>query len=251
MKASFKTTLALIVISLSLSAQKNPIWFDIALTGSGGGSMLTSKNMFKDTKTVNSSPAFCYAFGGKFGVNFNESHELAFNAEFYSRNQKYAIALDSSKFDKTIAFKGMDLALLYRFRGKESSGYVEVGPQLSLIRAANEIKDGKDRDVVDQFQPKYFSAVLGFGSNIIVANAFTWTAGLRFTQCLSDMVSADGGRGKNISYPLNDVGSSKNFGSYTAFKATTLQLHTEFTFDLGYFAKAKCKRGRASFMRFK
>ncbi|HEY1038951.1 MAG TPA: outer membrane beta-barrel protein, partial [Bacteroidia bacterium] len=238
MRSFLKTAALSLLISGTAFAQKNPMWFDIALTGSGGGSMLTSKNMFKDTKTVNSAPAFCYAFGGKFGININECHEIAFNAEYYSRNQKYGVSLDSSKFDKTLSFKGVDLALLYRFRGKESTGYMEIGPQLSLISGANEVRDGKDRDVADQFQKNYFSGVLGFGSNIIVANAFTWTAGFRFTTCFTDMVSDAGGRGNNISYPLNDKGSSKDFGSYTAFKATTFQLHTEFTFDLGYFVKA-------------
>lgn len=101
----------------------NPTWFDIALTGSGGTSMLTSKNMFKDTKTVTTS--------------------------------------------------------------------------------------------------------------------------------FSDMISVDRGKGSTVSYPLNDVGSSKTFDCYSAFKATTVQLHTEFTFDLGYFAKASCKRGRIGFMKMK
>ncbi|MBK6835056.1 MAG: hypothetical protein IPG89_12590 [Bacteroidetes bacterium] len=229
----------------------NPTWFDIALTGSGGTSMLTSKNMFKDTKTVTSSFAFCYGVGGKFGINFSECHELAFNAEYFSRSQKYDIKLDSSKFSKTLYLKGIDIAMLYRFRGHESSGYVEIGPQLSLVSKADENRDGKERDVVGQLQPKYFSGVLGFGTNIIVADAFSWTAGVRFTTSFSDMISTDGGKGSTISYPLNDTGSSKKFDGYTAFKATTVQLHTEFTFDLGYFAKASCKRGRVGFMRMR
>ncbi len=249
MNFSIKCVAVLLMITGAVKAQKNLTWYDIALTGSGGGSMLTSKNMFKDTKTVSSSPAFCYGFGGKFGINFTECHELAFNAEYYSRNQKYGVTLDSTKFDKSLSLKGLDLALLYRYRGPESSGYVEIGPQLSLIRSASQTVDGNETDVAGQFQPNYFSGVLGFGSNIIVANAFTWTAGLRFTTCLTDMISPDGGRGENISYPLNDIGSSKDFGSYTAFKTTTIVLHTEFTFDLGYFVKAKCKRGRLGFIR--
>lgn len=230
---------------------KTPTWFDIALTGSGGTCMLTSKNMFKDTKTVNSSFVFGYGFGGKFGINFSECHELAFNAEYFSRGQKYDIKLDSSKFSKSIAMKGIDISMVYRFRGHESTGYVEIGPQISLVSKVNENRDGKDRDVSAQFTPKYFSGVFGFGTNIIVADAFSWTAGVRFTTSFSDMVSSTGGQGSTISYPLNDTGSSKKFDSYTTFKATTVQLHTEFTFDLGYFAKASCKRGRVGFMRMK
>ncbi len=252
-----KTGFTLIVLSLLICfnafgqrGKKNPTWFDIALTGSGGGCMLTSKNMFKDTKTVTSSPAFCYGFGGKFGINFTECHEIAINAEYYSRTQKYGVKLDSAaKFDKSIALTGLDLALLYRFRGHESSGYMEVGPMMSFVGSATQVRDGIDADVKEQFQPKYFSGVLGFGGNIVCANAFTWTAGFRFTTCFSDMISDAGGKGNNISYPLNDKGFSKDFGSYTAFKATTIQLHTEFTFDLGYFAKASCKRGRVAFIR--
>lgn len=229
----------------------NTTWFDIAITGSGGTTMLTSKNMFKDTKTVTSSFAFCYGVGGKFGINFNESHELAFNAEYFSRSQKYDIKLDSSKFSKTLFLKGIDIAMLYRFRGKESSGYLEIGPQISLVSKVNESRDVKERNVVGHLEPKYFSGVLGFGSNIIVAEAFCWTAGIRFTTSFSDLISSDGEKGNTNSYPLNDVGSSKKFDSYSSFKATTIQLHTEFTFYLGYFVKASCKRGRVGFIRIK
>ena len=49
---------------------KTPTWFDIALTGSGGTSMLTSKNMFKDSKTVSSSFVFGY------GVRIKQSNML-------------------------------------------------------------------------------------------------------------------------------------------------------------------------------
>lgn len=249
MKLFFTSITTLLLISGAVKAQKNPTWFDIALTGSGGGCMLTSKNMFKDTKTVTSKPAFCYGFGGKFGINFTEMHELAFNAEYSSRTQAYGVKLDSTSFDKSIAMKGVDLSMLYRFRGKESSGYMEVGPMMSFVGSANQTKDGIDSDVKDQFQPKYFSGVLGFGGNIVYSNAFTWIAGFRFTTCFSDMISDAGGKGNNISYPLNDKGFSKDFGSYTAFKATTIQLHTEFTFDLGYFVRSSCKRGRVAFIR--
>jgi hypothetical protein len=248
----FISTLLTCLLICNLHAQKGHTWFDMALTGSGGGCLMTSKNMFKDTKTVNSSPSFCYSFGGKFGINFNESHELAATVEYFNRNQSYNVNLDSlGKFKKSIVLKGLDLALLYRFRGKESSGYVEIGPQLSLVQGAEETREGKTMDVAGQLQPSYISGVFGFGSNIVVANAFTWTGGFRFTYCLGDMISQDGGKGSNISYPLNDTGASKHFDAYTPFRTTTLVLHTEFTFDLGYFAKSKCKRGRVSFLRFK
>jgi hypothetical protein len=134
----------------------NPTWFDIAITGSSGTTMLTSKNIFKDTKTVTSSFAFCYGVGGKFGINFSESHELAFNAEYFSMCQKYDIKLDSSKFSKILFLKGIDIAMLYRFIGKESSGYLEIGPQISLVSKANEGREGKERNVVGQLEPKYF-----------------------------------------------------------------------------------------------
>jgi len=234
-----------------LSAKNNPIWFDLALTGSGGGCFLTTKNIFGDSKTVNSSPSFCYAFGGKLGINFNENHEIAFNAEYYSRNQSYDIKLATLKFNKNIALSGVDLALLYRHRSDESAGYVEIGPQMSIISSATENREGITSDVSTKFTPNYFSGVVGFGSNLVVSNAFTWTIGFRFSYCFSDMISVEGGKGTSTSYPLNDPGASKPYDSYAPFNATTFQLHTEFTFDLGYFAKSKCKRGRISFLRFK
>ena len=251
MKLFFKPLLVFVFLTNVLFAKNNPIWFDLALTGSGGGCFLTSKNIFGDSKTVNSSPSFCYSFGGKLGINFNENHEIAFNSEYYFRNQSYDIKLTTIKFNKNLALRGVDLALLYRHRNDESAGYVEIGPQMTLISSAIENREGIISDVGPKFTPNYFSGVFGFGSNLVVSNAFTWTIGFRFTYSFTDMISADGGKGNTTSYPLNDPGASKAYDSYAPFSAATLQLHTEFTFDLGYFAKSKCKRGRISFLRFK
>lgn len=248
MKNSVKILLVLAVTCNMLRAQ-NGSWIEGGITGTGGIGMVTSKNIFNDQRAINSSIAPCYGVGLKLAVNINEYHEILFNPEYSVRDQKYAIKIDSVSFKKDIKLKLIDFSLLYRYHNRDG-GYVEIGPQLSMMNNVMENKDGDENDVTSNFNKLYMSGVFGFGSNFIQSNAFTWTAGIRFNYSFTDLISGSGGSGSGISYPLNDVKHHKSYDSYTPTKVFSFTVHTEFNFDMGYFARSNCKRKRVSFLSF-
>jgi hypothetical protein len=235
--------------SIIAIAQKSNVWLEFGLTGNGGLGMITNKNIWNDQKTVNSTLSFCYGGGIKIGLNLSSSHEILINPEFGIKNQRFKINLDSIDYEKNIQVRGLDVSLLYRYHS-ENGGYVEIGPQFSTIANVSELNNGEKFDVSNNFNKGNISGVFGFGSNFVQSNAFTWTIGFRFVYGFKDLVSNEGGNGSSFSYPLNDGIYNKKFENYQPTKAVALLLHTEFNFDLGYFAKSNCKRGRVSFMKF-
>ena len=141
------------------------------------------------------------------------------------------------------------MAFLYRYHNDDGA-YVEIGPQLSLIKSVTENRDGISKDVTAAFNKSYVSGVFGFGSNFIQSNAFTLAAGFRINYSLTDLISNGGGSGNAVSYPLNDVKHFKSYDTYSPTKAFSIMLHTEFNFDLGYFVRSNCNRKRVSFLSF-
>ncbi len=237
-----------LMCSLAIQAQKGS-WVEFGLTGSGGAGIITNKNLWNDQRTVTADVSFLYTYGAKLALNINEAHEILLNAEMGIRKQKYTIKIDSVSIDKEVALKVIDVSPLYRYHNSEG-GYIEIGPQISLLSGVNENQNGNVRDVTEKFNHTYISGVFGFGSNFIQANAFTLAAGLRLSYSFTDLISDDGGNGMQTSYPLNDIKYHKSYNSYAPTKAISAMLHMEFNFDLGYFVRSNCNRHRVSFLTF-
>ncbi len=237
-----------VLFGINLNAQT---WFEVAATGGGGLSWILSSNVFQDQKHIQTNIAPAYGGGLKFGVNFNENHMLNLYGAYNIKNQSLIFKFDSlAEAKKKITLNCIDIGLLYR-NNSGTGGFVEVGPQLSMVKSANENTDGNSVDVSDAFNKTYVSGVLGFGGNLVTANAFTWTLGVRFSYAFTDLLSDNGGKGNTVSYPTNKLPYTRNYPNYKPTTNFNIMLNTEFVFDLGYFAKANCKRGRATFMRFK
>lgn len=239
---------AIIAWASALSAQKSKAWFEVGLKGGGGISVIVNKNLWDDKKTVAPSISGCYSYGGKLAINFTENHHLAFEGIWGMRSQKYQFLIDKVTYDKKLTLNVNDLALLYRYNGS-NGGYVELGGQYTLVNKATEVNNSGSVDVKNNFT-SYTSGVLGFGGNMAQSGSFTWTMGVRITYAFTDAISAAGGAGQGYSYPLNDPIIRKEYTSYKMTKPITVQVLTEFNFDLGYFARSNCKRGRVTFLSF-
>jgi hypothetical protein len=244
-----KIVLSSVMIMLAgIAAAQKPAWFEAGIKGGGGISSLANKNIWDDKKTVSTSLSSCYSYGGKLAVNFSEKHHLAFEAMWGVRSQKYQFLIDNKTYDKTLRLNVTDLAILYRINGS-TGGYTELGGQYSMLNKATETGSSGTVDVKKNFQ-NYVNALFGFGGNMITSGSFTWTMGVRITYSLTDALSADGGAGQTYSYPTNDPIIRKEYSTYKMTKPITAQLITEFNFDLGYFTKSSCKRGRMTFLSF-
>jgi hypothetical protein len=241
--------LLILFISFSLAAQKSKAWFEVGVKGGGGLSLLISKNLWDDKKTVAPSFSGCYTYGGRLAINFNESHQLAFEGGWGMRSQKYTFLIDKVEYDRTLKLNVNDLFVLYRYNGG-NGGYVELGGSHTLIKKGMEKTATGTTDDVKDFFTSYTSGILGFGGNIAQSGSFTWTMGVRIGYSFTDALSAAGGAGETYSYPLNDPVIRKEYSSYKATKPITIQVLMEFNFDLGYLARSNCKRGRISFLSF-
>ncbi len=227
---------------------KSKAWLEIGLKGGGGISVISNKNIWDDKKTVALTLSPCFSYGGKLAINFNESHQLAFEGMAGMRSQQYEFLLDKVKYNKTLKYNVTDLGMLYRYNSS-NGGYVELGGQYSMLVKATETNDNGSVDITN-YLTNYTSGVLGFGGNLVQAGMLTWTLGVRFTYSFTDLISAEGGANESFSYPLNDAIVRKEYDSYKLTKPVTAQLITELNFDIGYLAKSNCKRGRVSFMSF-
>jgi hypothetical protein len=229
-------------------AQRSKTWLELGLKGGGGISVLVNKNVWDDKKTAAPSLSPCFSYGGKLALNFNESHQLAFEGIWGTRSQQYEFLFDKVTYDKLIKLNVNDLAMFYRFNSS-NGGFVELGGQYTMIKKATETTDNGSNEITNYFT-NYTSAALGFGGNLIQSGSLTWTIGVRFSYSFTDAISADGGANEDYTYPLNDAVMRKAYPSYKATKPITAQLMTELNFDIGYLTKSNCKRGRVSFMSF-
>lgn len=238
-----------LVINFNLYSQSGNAWIEMGVNGGGGLTVLTNKNFWNDQKVVSPHPSFGQMAGIKLSLNFLDNHEVLINPVYCMRNQKYSFDNDTVNIRKSINLRTIDVNVLYR-NHNSSGGYVEIGPQFNFVSSASEKVSDEVSNSTSNFNKSFVSGVFGFGANLIQAEAFTWTLGVRLTYSFSDLISEAGGKGSNSIYPFNDRIVRKTYESYKPTHAFTFMLNTEFNFDLGYFAKSKCKRKRIAFLRF-
>ncbi len=218
-------------------------WFDVGLKGGYGPDFLVNNNFYNDH---NFSPKFSfgYLFGGKVGINFNETHALTIDVTSSSFNQSFNY-LDSSKteYSRSIGFNALNFVLLYR--KTTNASYFEIGPQYSMItktRFSDSYTQTQNTDVSENLVKSYYSAVMGFGGYLAGTQNFRVTLGLRFSYALNDIISSTG---KQMDFP-----SITKYNSYKTSNPFTAMLLIEMDFDLGYFATSKCKKKKTRFLLF-
>ena len=253
MKQEFNTTKRLFlsacvsVLALIGFAQgSSHFYFDLGLKGGYGLNLLVNKNILND-KHVFSEFSFAPTFGARLGGNFNERHSINIEVLSSSFKQDYTIRTDSLAWNKTIAFKTLDVALLYK---KFVEGtYIEVGPEVAFMSKASETNSVTgNRDITKEVVPTYFAGVFGFGANFLGNDNFCVMAGVRATYSFTDILSD--GAGKSNVYSLNDNFYKSGYTSYKTTNPLTIRLMIEVSFDMGYFARSNCKKKRTKFLGF-
>gem|GEM_PF-593099 len=247
-----KLQLTVFVSLLTLSCFSQT-WFEAAVKGQVGPTFLFNNNVSND-KHVNPELSYGNGFGGRLGVCFNDEHEVMAECLFSTQSQKYRIKLDSSAtviYNKTIKVSTIDIPLLYRHFA--NGGYVEIGPQMSLVKKATEtntLSSGGASTVLPKISSSYFSGVIGFGANFIGSGPFTLIMGARFAYGFGDMISTVGGRSQTQSYPLSDQYYNSTYTSYKPTNPFSAMLTLEASFDVGYFVSSNCKNNHVRFLSF-
>lgn len=238
-----KQLIFIIVLFSSLQTQAQQ-WLDVGVKAGFGVDVLYNKSIF-DTNEMNVLMGLTPSYGVKAGFNFDYTNEFTFDANWTKFEQTFAYDLRFNTDPQKLTLQNLDLLAMYR-RNHEG-GYVEVGPQLTFVQSVDfanvpstKSEAGSSPSYVRQ---RYFSAVIGFGGYYPIANNMTFAIGPRLKVGLQDLLTVEG---KGTEFVSGPVKLQENYKTIP-FVA---ELVAEFNFDLGYFAKAKCKRKGRRFKLF-
>jgi hypothetical protein len=236
--------LSLFLLSQAIHAQG---WFEVGAKGGYGVNFLVNKNFYSD-HYFSPKLSFGYMYGGKIGINFNDSHAITIDVTSSVFEQKYNYSLlnaDSTRtiYARSMGFSTLDFILLYR--KASDGGYIEIGPQYSMLSKAK-WSDGANKlqntDVSGNLVKSYYAAVFGFGGYLAGTENFRVTIGFRATYALNDIISSTG--------KLNNFPSLTKYDTYKPSNPLTGQLILELNYDVGYFARSKCKKRKLRFLLF-
>ncbi len=221
------------------------MFFDFGIKGGFGFTWLYNDNIMNDTQ-IGYSLTPSYLYGGKISINFNEKYAICgefLSSTLTSQAFKFNDLLNNPQ-RKTITFKQFSIPVLFRYNG-ESGGYMEIGPQFNTT---NSVHDNSNNSISDKFVAKNTTATFGFGQYFLGAGNFYGTFGFRFNFGVQDILTGAGGKDKLSYYPLESSQVATQYKEYKGTIPISVMFMLEFNYDLGYFAKSKCKR--RAFMMF-
>ncbi|MFT5970520.1 MAG: hypothetical protein ACI8ZO_001032 [Flavobacteriales bacterium] len=224
-------------------------WFDLGVKYGLSMSQLTNKNIFND-KSINQELDLAHSFGGKFGFNFHEFHEITIDYMSSNMNFAYTYFNESPTESKELTLISNEIQLFYRHN--KNGTYFEIGPSITTIKSAKSSlfnadggKIGSSEDAMEFFETKYPSAVIGFGGYIFGTENTGLTLGFRFAYSWKDVISEVGGKDQSTYYPAN--ASSTNpivYDDYSGTYPFSALLVAEINFDFAYIARASCSRAK-------
>lgn len=220
--------LALIISASQVSGQ---MFFDIGVKGAYGPTVIFNQEIF-DSGAYKHEITTGYAYGGKFGFNFNGQNGITLDVMSQTSKQDF---LYDGPFQNDISnnmeWKHTDLILMYRYTA--SGAFIEFGPKLSLLNEVSHSFAGMPvADASGSYTDQYLSGVFGFGSSILGTELASLQLGIRLHFAIDDMVN-ESGKLAGFPTPGFDLNNGKTL-------ATAAMLNLEFNYAFGRFAKTEC-----------
>ena len=239
-----KLIISTILVFSTFINYSSQTWVDFGVKGGFGANFLMNKNIWDDVD-YNHDLTTGYSFGGKIGFNFNQEHEITFDAIIGKFSQKFNYGIADTvnevkeNFTSLMSFNKIDLALMYR-RNKNGS-YLEFGPCISLIKSPSRTDSRADASAFNEsyINKRNKGLILGFGNYIAGTESFGITGGIRITHYLDDLISPEG--------ILNNQPTLTKYEEYKGSRPLFIELVFEANFDFAYVAKAKCGRKKLMF----
>lgn len=232
-----------LLCGISLSAQKQIVWFDAGLKTQMGSSGLLNTFIIDDPNR-NYELKFTNAigFGGRIGINKNYSG-LSLEAMYNQSKQTYEENTGLTSTNVDVSWNSLDLYTL--FRNAKNLGYFEIGPKFSFLRS---FEDAQGADVTENYSSTNIGAVLGFGAYVFGTDgAFSGILGLRFEYGVTNMTSSDAPDGYTPLGVITDGdGLAVDGGNTNPFFAG---LVFELNWGIGYVGVAQCG-ARSKFIMF-
>lgn len=221
----FSVVLTIVTYSIGIGQ----VWFDLGVKGTYGITMMANKNIFDD-RDIDHQITGGYGFGVSLGAHFGDHQGvlIEYMRGYGKQNFNEEIGtLQTNNFSWTTN----DVLVLYRYTGY--GAYFEVGPKVSFVSdVMNAYHDQPTTDVSNLFEDTWISGVVGFGSYIAGSELFSLQIGLRLYYQFGDMINAEG-RALNLPAYIE-------YDTYTKTNLIAAQLHLEFNYAFGRFAKASC-----------
>ena len=228
-------------------AARAQMFFEVGLKGGGGVSMLINENTMQDNR-INKTPSYAYSYGFKAGFDFSEEYAIIGEYIWTQLNQNNNYNNSSSaKIIKNIQLNAVNIPILFRYNSDNGS-YLEIGPRLGYRKTVLESGTASS-DISSKFEEKTYGAVFGFGSILFATDNIYGTLGIRFDTGVSDIISNAGGKNSTKYYPIDNADLTTNYAKYAGTFPISVQMMLELNWDLGYFARSKCKK-RAGFIMF-
>ncbi|MBL4653371.1 MAG: outer membrane beta-barrel protein [Flavobacteriales bacterium] len=254
MKNLLTLILALTTIT-SLYAQKRKshhgvsqitnLYIDFGPKAMIGTSGFVNMNVLGDDN-YNHGIAASYGFGGKLAIDFGESIALVGEGIFTSVTQKFTITEDNGDtWNKSIKLTSIDIPMMFRKNNAATGSYVELGPQISLLKGVSESGYNTSINNKDYFKSSYWSAVFGFGGYLYGAGNLGVSSGLRFVYTFQDIDNQNNtGSFESDSYH----GKMLSYDEYSTTTPLSVFFVLEINYDLGFIiAKNECT-GRRKFL---
>ena len=239
-----KNIFTVFVLILAIGSYKAQTWVDLGIKGGAGANFLMNQNIWGDVD-YNHALTSGYTFGGKLGFNFNQEHEVTFDAMLGSFKQKFNYSITDTILDVTenytseMGFNRLDLSLMYRHN--KNGSYIEFGPCIALLNSPYRLDSRLTKSEFNRsdINLRNKGLILGFGNYVMGTESFGITAGLRITQYFDDLISSKG--------QLKNLPTLTNYETYKGSKPLFIEFILEANFDFAYVAKAKCGRKKLMF----
>lgn len=219
MKKSIILAVALLISVVS----KGQMWFDIGAKYSIGATAPVNQNIMEGdggNYQIFKGGKMSSFYGFKLGINFNTVHSITPEFNIVTLRPMY-----SSTLIDVPQFNIYQIPVLYR-KNSDNGGYVEVGPQISIIR---KVTSG-EVDNTEFFNKNTFDLALGGGQYIGALGALGFNLGFRANIPLVDMVAETStDRGYVVFKPSNVDGFE-----YKSYKNLYVGVSLEVNLNFGY-----------------
>ena len=215
---------------------KAQMFFDAGVKTAFGPTVIFNKDIF-DSGEYRHNATMGFAYGGKFGVNFNGHNAITLDIMRQKSRQELEFDLGNTKsIADLIEWQHTDIMLLYRFSGM--GAYIELGPKISNIGKVTHDAENMTSidDATEFYEDRYLSGVFGFGSYLAGSELVTLQLGVRIHFAWDDMVKPSGKELVN-NYPTPQFPQQLNNAKTLA---TAGMLHLELNYAFGRFAKTEC-----------
>jgi len=221
-------------------------WFSISAKAGVGNSIFINSDIMSDKNVEFDFLSLSQSYGGRFTFSIGENVGFGIEALSSSYGQKYTVTNTTDNVNiKKLKIKTLDIIPFFRYTGS-TGGYVELGAKISNVRSITETNSTSiilaRNNLMTYYEPKFTSAILGFGIALYKGERVDINLGTRFAYSFTDISPY------NTFRILDDNFYTPDYSKIASTKPISAQAILEVNYYFAFWGDATCGRGR--FMLF-